>query len=139
MFFGRHSHTIDDKNRVRIPKEYRNQLGANILIGQGVNKCLYIYSAEVFEKKNAQFYGVDPFDVKKQYAMGEFISSYSNPEIDSQGRIILPKDLKNYAGITKNIVTRGVLDRIEIWSEEELAKKDASAGSEFVEMLADKG
>ena len=138
MFFGKHVHTIDEKNRIRIPKEYRTELGMEIVIGQGANKCLYIFSRKTFDETFKDVFNVGFFDYKKQYAMGDFLSTYSSPEIDSQGRIILPKELKQYAGIVKNIVTRGSGDKIEIWSEEELAKKTPTAGSESVEILAEK-
>lgn len=138
MFYNKYEHTIDEKSRIRIPKEYRAKLGNDVVIGQGVTKCLYIYPREYFESLHESRLTADMFDYKKQYAMGEFISSYVNPEIDSQGRIIIPKDLKAYAGITKNIITRGNGDKIEIWSEEVYAKREIAPGSEFIRLLAPK-
>ncbi len=138
MFFGERKHTIDEKNRIRIPKEYRAELGMDIVIGHGVNKCLYVYPLETFVKLNEDKIQIDEFDYEKQYALSGFISSYSKPEIDSQGRFILPKELKNFANIKKNIVTRGVRDRIEIWSEEELGRGVAEAGSKDAEILGKK-
>ncbi len=135
MFFGKHEHTIDEKNRIRIPKEYRSELGMDIVIGCGVNKCLYLYPLETFVKRNEEKINIDEFDYEKQFALGDYISTYVKPEIDSQGRFILPKELKSFAGIKKNIVTRGVIDRVEIWSEEELSVGKAKVGSTSVEVL----
>ena len=58
------------------------------------------------------------FDEEAQKPVRKFLSSAFEAEEDGQGRILLPKELISYAGITKNIVFVGVGNRIEIWAEE---------------------
>ena len=139
MFFGRYSQTLDEKNRLRIPKEFRNKLGNDIVIGRGIYGCLFIYPSETFEKLFGELYSIDTFDVEKEQAMTTFLSSYYAPEIDSQGRIIIPKDLKALANIKKNVVTRGGRYRIEVWDEEALKKVEEKVEPQIIDILARKG
>ena len=74
MFFGKHSQTLDEKNRLRIPKEFRNKLGNEIVIGRGLYGCLFIYSAETFERLFGELYEIDTFDAEKEQAMTTFLS-----------------------------------------------------------------
>lgn len=138
MFFGKYSQTLDEKNRLRIPKEFRNKLGNEIVIGRGLYGCLFIYPSETFDKLYDELYEIDTFDAKKQQAMTTFLSSYYAPEIDSQGRIIIPKDLKARANITKNVVTRGGRNRIEVWDEETLRKAEEEVEPDIIEILSKK-
>ena len=120
MLTGTYQNSIDSKNRLIIPVKYREQLGGSCMLTRGFDKCLYIYSMEdwdVLVEKIKQLKQSDR-DVRK--FIREFFSNTEECHLDAQGRILIPQNLREYAGITKDLVTKGAMDKIEIWSAEVL-------------------
>ena len=119
MFFGEFLHMMDEKSRVRIPSKLKNNLINGYVITKGTNSCLFIFSKEYFEKEFlVKLNNVPTFDINSQKPIRLLLSSTYEVEEDLQGRFILPAGLKEFAGITKNIVFIGVGSRIEMWNEE---------------------
>lgn len=122
MLMGEFHHNIDEKSRLIIPSKFRNELGDKIIITKGLDKCLFVYSEEEWNKiikrvSNLQF-------TKKNVRAFEraFIGGASTIEFDKQGRINITSPLVHYANITKECVIIGVNERLEIWSCEEFEK-----------------
>ncbi len=138
MFTGFCQNSIDSKNRMIIPAKYRDVLGGKCMLTRGFDKCLYIYSMEDWEvlvKKIATLKQSDR-DVRK--FIREFFSNTEECHLDAQGRILIPQHLKNYAGITKDMITKGSMDKIEIWSAEVLQDPEGENmmdNEEFVKKL----
>lgn len=116
MFFGEYQHTIDTKGRVSIPAKYREQLGEQFILTKGLDNCLFIYPMEewkVMENKLKQL----PLTNKDARAFVRFFfSGATECELDNQGRIRIPNNLREYAQLEKDVVMIGVSTRIEIWS-----------------------
>jgi len=116
MLMGEFHHNIDDKGRLIIPSKFRNDLGEKFIITKGIDKCLFIYSLNEWNKvvnriSNLQF-------TKKNVRAFErlFIGSASLIEFDKQGRINITSPLVQYANIEHECVIIGVNERLEIWS-----------------------
>ncbi|MEW9093649.1 MAG: division/cell wall cluster transcriptional repressor MraZ [Clostridiaceae bacterium] len=118
MFIGEYIHGIDSKNRMIIPSKFRENLGEKFILTKGLDGCLYIYPMEewyVLEEKLKKL----PLTSKDARAFSRFFFSGANEIIvDKQGRALIPQNLLEYANIQKEIVSIGVLNRIEIWSKE---------------------
>ena len=137
MLIGEYRHTIDAKKRLSVPAKFRKELGKKIVIAQGLDNCLFVYSEKGWrtfsEKLRALPMG--------QAAMRKFNRAMSSgamdAEIDALGRILLPDFLKSFAGLKNKVVFIGVNDRAEIWSEEawDAYKKQAEKD---VDSLAEK-
>ncbi|AEN99417.1 division/cell wall cluster transcriptional repressor MraZ [Fructilactobacillus sanfranciscensis] len=115
MFMGEYRHNIDSKGRIIIPAKFREQLSQVFVITRGLDGCLFGYSAEEWEKVQAE---VDklPFNKKDARTFSRlFFSAATECEIDKQGRVNLPSSLVKYAGLVKNCVLTGVSTRFEIW------------------------
>ncbi len=115
MFMGEYRHNIDSKGRIIIPAKFREQLSQVFVITRGLDGCLFGYSAEEWEKVQAE---VDklPFNKKDARTFSRlFFSVATECEIDKQGRVNLPSSLVKYAGLVKNCVLTGVSTRFEIW------------------------
>lgn len=112
---GEYRHNIDSKGRIIIPAKFREQLSQVFVITRGLDGCLFGYSAEEWEKVQAE---VDklPFNKKDARTFSRlFFSVATECEIDKQGRVNLPSSLVKYAGLVKNCVLTGVSTRFEIW------------------------
>lgn len=124
MLIGSYRHQIDAKNRFRVPTKLKSELGSNFIITKGVGGCLFAFSSEGFEDLYKKVSMIPLFDEEAQKPVRKFLSSAFETEEDGQARILLPKELKKFAGITKNIVFVGAGNRVEIWAEEVWDKID---------------
>ena len=135
MLMGNYSHSIDAKNRLIIPAKLKEQLGSNITIIKDSDKCLCVYSEEEWKNYTAKFNEHTKSEAK---AVARYI--YSNAievQPDSQGRVLLPQTMIEYAGITKNVVTVGCGKYVEIWAEERWNEMNMGDEPEdFAETLA---
>ena len=118
MFMGKYNHTIDPKGRLSIPSKYREILGDEFVVSKGMDGCLYVYANDdwkVFEGKLASL----PLMGEEARQFARFFLSGAQPvTVDKQGRILMPQDLRDFAGLEKDVVLAGMGGRIEIWSLE---------------------
>ncbi len=118
MFMGKYNHTIDPKGRLSIPSKYREILGDEFVVSKGMDGCLYVYANDdwkVFEGKLASL----PLMSEEARQFARFFLSGAQPvTVDKQGRILMPQDLRDFAGLEKDVVLAGMGGRIEIWSLE---------------------
>ena len=138
MFTGTYQNSIDSKNRMIIPSRYRDQLGGRCMLTRGFDRCLYIYSMEDYEVLVNKIRKLPQSDRDVRKFIREFFSNTEECHLDSQGRILIPQHLRDYAGINKNLVTKGALDKIEIWSTEVLSDPEGENmmdNEEFVRKL----
>ena len=118
MFMGTYNHTIDAKGRLIIPSKYRDVLGDTFVVTQGLDGCLFVYAIDdwkVFEAKLASLPLIN--QEARQFARF-FLSGAQYVTVDKQGRILMPQDLREFAGLEKDVVLAGMGGRIEIWSLE---------------------
>lgn len=114
---GEYRHTIDKKGRIIIPAKYRDKLGSIFYVTRGLEGCLYIYSD--FDWNNMMnTYKSVPDSKEKRAFMRLFLSGAVDCEIDTQGRINIPKPLVEFAKLEKECLIVGVDDHIEIWSKD---------------------
>ena len=119
MLIGTYRHQTDAKCRMRIPTKFKEELGANFIITKGTNNCLFAFSQDKFAGLHEKLANLPIFDSEVQKPVRMVLSSAFETEEDNQGRILLPKELRAYAKIEKNIVFVGAGSRVEIWAEEE--------------------
>lgn len=118
MLIGLYRHSVDAKNRMRMPSKFKQSLGANFIITKGNKKNLFVFSNEQFESLYEKMMALPLFDEEAQVPIRRFLSSAFESDEDAQGRVLLAKELIDYANINKNIVFVGVGNRVEIWAEE---------------------
>ena len=138
MITGTYQNSIDSKNRMIIPSRYRDQLGGHCMLTRGFDRCLYIYSMDDYEVLVNKIRKLPQSDRDVRKFIREFFSNTEECHLDSQGRILIPQHLRDYAGINKNLVTKGALDKIEIWSTEVLSDPEGENmmdNEEFVRKL----
>ena len=116
MFMGTTYNSIDEKNRMIVPSKLRLELGERCILTCGLDKCLYIYSINNWETQIEKAKKLPEGNSKVRSFIRHFFSNAVECEFDKQGRIIIPQELKSYAGIEKELVTMGAMDKIEVWS-----------------------
>ena len=117
MFMGEFQHSIDDRARFIVPAKFREELGEKFIITKGLEKCLFIYPLNEWEKVVERLNGLSSTraDIRKFSRM--FFSGAIEAETDKQARVVLPANLRTFSGIEKDIIFIGVSSRIEIWDK----------------------
>ena len=112
-----------------IPSKYRNELKGSCFLtkSQNLDKCLDIYSAHEWENLTQKLSELPTSDANRKQFMRHFYACANECEIDRQGRIIIPQDLREYAGIEKDLITVGVMEKIEVWDKNEWDNAESSS------------
>lgn len=118
MFIGEYSHSLDNKNRMIIPAKLREELGSKFIITKGLDGCLYAYPIEEWKILEEKLKSLPLTNKDARAFVRFFFSGASEIEVDKQGRGLIPQNLLEYAGISKEIISIGVLTKVEIWSKE---------------------
>jgi len=118
MFMGEYNHTIDAKGRLIVPSKFREKLGEEFVVTKGLDDCLFVYPLDEWAHIEEAFRKVPLTNKKARDFVRFFFAGAASCEVDKQGRILLPPSLRAYAGMEKEIVSAGVLNRVEIWDKE---------------------
>ena len=118
MFIGEYQHALDSKNRMIVPSKLREELGNKFVITKGLDGCLYAYPQDEWKNLEEKMKTLPLTNRDARSFVRFFFAGACEIEMDKQGRGLIPQNLKEYAGIEKEIVSIGVLTRVEIWSKE---------------------
>ena len=117
MFMGEYNHTIDPKGRLIVPTKFREQLGEAFVITKGNDGCLAIYTNEAWETFLGKIQTLPANNHIRTYVRN-IVGSSVEVITDKQGRILVPGNLREHAGLDKDVVLVGVIDKIEVWGKE---------------------
>lgn len=122
MFYGEYEHTIDKKGRIIIPSKFRDFLKEydikKIFVTRGLDKCLFLFTEDEWKTQETKFKSI-PFTKSESRKFNRlYFSGAAQVECDTQGRILIPKYLKDFAEIRRDIIFIGVSNRMEVWSKE---------------------
>lgn len=119
MLMGEYHHNIDEKNRLIIPSKFRNEIGDEFVITRGLEKCLFVYSKNEWDKIVKKLSAL-PFTKKdSRNFIRFFMSGATLCMLDKSGRTSITSPLVHYAGLTHDCVIIGANDRLEIWDSKE--------------------
>jgi MraZ protein len=117
MFIGTYYHTLEDQNRISVPKSFRDQLTPGSVVTKGLDGCLFIFTSESWNKLVEKLQSL-PLTSKPARDFLRLLTYNAAPlETDKLGRTHLPDNLIKLAGITKDVVFAGALTRVEIWDK----------------------
>ncbi|HHW32317.1 MAG TPA: division/cell wall cluster transcriptional repressor MraZ [Clostridiaceae bacterium] len=118
LFCGEYQHTIDQKGRIIIPSRFREGLGDKFIITKGLDNCLFAYSQDEWEGILSKLKSIPLTDKEGRAFVRFFVAGAMECEIDKQGRILIPQNLRDYAGLGKDAYILGAINRVEIWDKE---------------------
>jgi MraZ protein len=134
LFLGTHNPRLDDKNRVILPAKFREALADGLVMTKGQDRCLVVWTQDGFATYAQQLRaGSQTSERVRAYTRVLFASAHDDVP-DKQGRITVPQNLRDYAGLTRECVVVGADTRIEIWDS--VAWESYLAGTEqsFVDL-----
>ena len=118
MFMGQYNHTIDTKGRLIVPSKFRELLGDEFVVSKGMDGCLFVYANEDWTAFEQKLTSLPLINKEARKFARFFLAGASQVEADKQGRILIASNLREFAGLDKDVVLVGVGSRIEIWSLE---------------------
>ncbi len=117
MFIGTYYHTLEDQNRLSVPKTFRNEFTPGSIITKGLDGCLFIFTGESWNKLVEKLQSL-PLTSKPARDFLRLLTYNATPlDTDKLGRTHLPQNLIDLAGIKKDVVFAGALTRVEIWDK----------------------
>ena len=118
LLMGEFQNSIDAKGRMIIPAKFRDELGYKCVLTKGLDKCLYIYPMAEWDKLKEKLAKLPLSDPEARKFVRYMYGNAQECEIDKQGRISITANLREYAGIEKELMTVGILDKVEVWSKQ---------------------
>jgi len=123
MLIGEYEGKLTDKNRLAIPKKFREEFGEGLVLSRGYEGCLILLDKVRWELLKGVIdtrpvLALSIRDTKRFILGGAF-----ELELDAQGRFVLPNNLKSYADINDDAIFVGIDDWVEVWSRDRWLKK----------------
>lgn len=118
MFLGTHTPRLDDKGRLTLPAKFREALAEGLMVTKGQDHCLYVFPRDEFEQM-ARKVAEAPVTNESVRAYQRYLFAGTDEQVpDGQGRISVAPELRRYAGLAKECVVIGAVNRLEIWDSE---------------------
>jgi MraZ protein len=138
MFYGEYEHAIDSKGRLIVPAKFRDALKGQqvtaLFLTRGLDGCLFLFPESEWRLAESRFKQI-PFTKGEGRKFNRlFFSGATEVTIDGLGRLLVPKSLKEFAGIKQQVVVVGVSNRMEIWSKEKWQAYYESSRQSFEEV-----
>lgn len=119
MFYGEYAHALDKKGRLILPSKFRESAKANYIekffLTRGLDTCLFMFTEEEWKTQEAKFKSMSFTKAESRKFNRLYFSGAVEITFDKQGRMLIPKYLKDFAGIRREVMIIGVSNRIEIW------------------------
>lgn len=142
MFIGEYTHSIDEKGRMAIPSKMRRDISSGAVVTRGIDNCLWLFPKKEWQALAEKLSSLPLSDANSRAFSRLMLAGAMEVEFDSQGRILLPAYLRNFANLKKNAVVAGLFNRLEIWDAEkwnEYKKKTERETDQIAKHMADLG
>jgi len=139
MFLGEYDHNLDDKGRLAIPARFRDDLGDGVVITRGFEHCLMGFTRARWDLLAQQVSGLSLGQGDARNIRRLLFSGAADIQLDRQGRILIPQNLREYADLGEQVVVAGLNTHFEIWARErwrEVLDTLEVTGSAIAEQLA---
>lgn len=116
MFTGEYRHSVDDKGRVAIPVRFRGELAAGAFISKWIDGCVAIHTRAGWDDLADKTTSLPVTSASARTFQRFIFGAAFELELDRQGRTVVPKNLREFAGLTDDVVIVGARDHLELWS-----------------------
>lgn len=117
MLIGEYNHTLDDKNRLSLPVKFRKEMGKSVVVAPGLDNCLSIFTTKEWEKISSKLSDSSMLATDNRSFSRFMFGQAVMTDVDGNGRILIPENLKNRSKLGSKVIVIGVQNRAEIWNE----------------------
>lgn len=118
MLLGSYKHNLDAKFRVILPSKLREEIGDSFIVAPGFGNCLAVYSIEEYNKMVQRVLALPSNLEETQALRRQILGDAKSCDADKQGRFVVPTELREEVGITREVMIVGNGDHAEIWDVE---------------------
>jgi transcriptional regulator MraZ len=118
MFLGEYDHNMDDKGRLAVPARFREDLSDGVVITRGFDLCLMGFPRAMWEQLAGQVSALSLGQGDARNLRRLLFSNAADLQLDRQGRVLIPQNLRDYAGLNEQVIVAGLNTYFEIWSRE---------------------
>ncbi len=140
-FVGEFGCKLDAKARLAVPSALRKQLDPSadesFVINRGFEGCLVMYPMNEWNRITVRLKKLNLFVAKNRKFYRQFHNGATPAALDGNGRVLMPKELMEYAGIEKDVVLFAYADRIEVWSKSRYEQEMESGMDDFADLAED--
>lgn len=133
MLTGRYEYNLDAKSRMNFPPKFREEMGDTIYITKWLDGCIAVYGEEKWNELKDKLNALP--QIKSRELLRFIYGNAQDVTLDKQGRILLPRYLKEHAEIEKDIVVIGVGDHVEIWNRRKYDEYETQSKTEIDGLL----
>jgi MraZ protein len=137
VFLGTHTPKLDEKGRIFLPAKLRDGLADGLVITRGQDRCLAIWPVADFVEQTQQLRNAPSSSKQVRDYQRMLASGASDETLDKQGRLTIPAPLRTYAGLDKDVVVVGAINRVEVWDAAAWQTYSEAQETEFAEMNDD--
>ena len=116
MFLGEYEHNLDDKGRLAIPSRFRDELGDGVVVTRGFDRCLMGFPRTAWEGLAQRVNELSLGQAEARNLRRHLFSGAADLTLDRQGRILIPQNLREYAGLGDQVIVAGLSTHFEIWA-----------------------
>ncbi|MGI6085124.1 MAG: division/cell wall cluster transcriptional repressor MraZ [Acetivibrionales bacterium] len=136
MLIGKYTNVLDPKGRVFVPAAFRGALGDRFVLTRGSEeKSLYIYPMEEWKKFVEKLQRLPASKKDSRMIIRHFCANATNCDMDSQGRIVIPAELREKAELQREVVFIGTVNRVEVWSSDNVKETEVEDIGVLLESL----
>ncbi|MBI5535301.1 MAG: division/cell wall cluster transcriptional repressor MraZ [Deltaproteobacteria bacterium] len=126
MFRGQFTHSIDAKGRVAVPSRFRDALAASgdnrlVLTPALFDPCIHVFPVRAWEEFEAKVAQMKQFDANAVRLRRLYVSAAVDCELDKQGRLLVPPQLREHGSLAKEVLWAGVGNKAELWATDRWA------------------
>jgi MraZ protein len=115
MFLGQYQHTIDEKGRLTIPARFRELLDGGAYLTQGLDQCLVVMTSASFAHTLEDLGAMNMADPNARLLRRVILSNAYPLEVDKAGRMLVPQHLREFAGLSGEVMVAGQGNYFEVW------------------------
>ena len=140
MFTGEYRHAVDDKGRIAVPSRFRAQLAGNVVVARWLDTCLAIFPMAAWDELATRVGGLPMTDPNARLLQRQLFAGASETELDRQGRVLVPGNLRDFAALESEALVLGSRDHAEVWAPARWADySKALEGEAFAQAIAGLG
>ena len=128
---GEYKHSIDAKGRLAMPAKLRDALGERFTVTKGLDGCLAVYPEEDWARLEDRIRGLGNGEKARRVKRYYFANAF-DAQLDAQGRVLIPANLREFAGLEKDVTVIGQLDHAEIWNSDKWRAYNEEIDAEIV-------
>ena len=116
MFTGEYRHAVDEKGRLAVPARFRPQLAGTCVVARWLDACLAIFPMPAWEDLSAKVGSLPLTDPNARLLQRQLFAGAFETELDRQGRVLVPGNLRGFAGLEHEALVLGSRDHAEVWA-----------------------